>query len=137
MTPELHDRLINRLMFLLPTSKGWRMAQLIVSMNLSVDGYIEAQEQDDGSWLRIDEAVHRAFNKLAASAEAFLYGRKVYEVMIPYSPAVDRVSALSMTSAWLVTPPTQPLLLATRHRPRAVPEQDLLRLCATASSGMR
>jgi hypothetical protein len=35
------------------------MAQLIVSMNLSLDGYIEAQGQDDGSWLRIDEAVHR------------------------------------------------------------------------------
>ena len=60
------------------------MAQLIVSMNLSMDGYIEAQGQDDGSWLRIDEAVHRAFNELAASAEAFLYRRKVYEVMIPY-----------------------------------------------------
>ena len=28
----------------------------------------------------------RAFNELAASAEAFLYGRKVYEVMIPYWP---------------------------------------------------
>ena len=62
------------------------MPQLIVSMNLSLDGYIEAQGQDDGSWLRIDEAVHRAFNELAASAEAFLYGRKVYEVMIPYWP---------------------------------------------------
>ena len=62
------------------------MAQLIVSMNLSLDGYIEAQGQDDGSWLRIDEVVHRAFNELAASAEACLYGRKVYEVMIPYWP---------------------------------------------------
>ena len=62
------------------------MAQLLVSMNLSLDGYIEAQGQDDGSWLRIDEAVHRAFNELAASAEAFLYGRKVYEVMVPYWP---------------------------------------------------
>ena len=62
------------------------MAQLIVSMNLSLDGYIEAQGQDDGSWLRIDEPVHRAFNQLAAKADAFLYGRKVYEVMIPYWP---------------------------------------------------
>ncbi|HVG63953.1 MAG TPA: dihydrofolate reductase family protein [Hyalangium sp.] len=62
------------------------MARLIVSMNVSLDGYIEAQGQDDGSWLRIDEEVHRAFNELAAGAEAFLYGRKVYEVMIPYWP---------------------------------------------------
>ena len=40
-------------------SKGWRMAQLIVSMNMSPDGYIESQGQDDGSWLRIDEAVSK------------------------------------------------------------------------------
>ncbi len=62
------------------------MARLIVSMNLSLDGYIAAQGQDDGSWLRIDEEVHGVFNQLAAGAAAFLYGRKVYEVMIPYWP---------------------------------------------------
>lgn len=62
------------------------MGRLIVSMNLSLDGYIEAQGQDDGSWLQIDEEVHRVFNALAAGADAFLYGRKVYEVMIPYWP---------------------------------------------------
>ncbi|NJL57286.1 dihydrofolate reductase family protein [bacterium] len=67
------------------------MGRLILSMNISVDGYIEAQGQDDGAWLRIDEEVHRVFNELAAGADAFLYGRKVYEVMIPYWPdaAVD------------------------------------------------
>jgi dihydrofolate reductase len=62
------------------------MGRLIVSMNLSLDGFIEAQGQDDGSWLRIDEEVHGAFNELATGADAFLYGRKVYEVMIPYWP---------------------------------------------------
>jgi dihydrofolate reductase len=62
------------------------MGRLIVSMNLSLDGFIAAQAQDDGSWLRIDEEVHGAFNELAAGADAFLYGRKVYEVMIPYWP---------------------------------------------------
>jgi dihydrofolate reductase len=69
------------------------MAQLIVSINVSLDGYIATQGEDDGSWLRIDEEVHRAFNALAAGAGAFLYGRKVYEVMIPYWPdAVDDAS---------------------------------------------
>ncbi len=59
-------------------------------MNLSLDGYIQAQGKDGGSWLRIDEEVHRAFNSLARGAEAFLYGRKVYDVMIPYWPdAID------------------------------------------------
>jgi dihydrofolate reductase len=62
------------------------MGRLIVSMNVSLDGYIEAQGQDDGSWLQIDEEVHRVFNELAAGADALLYGRKVYEVMIPYWP---------------------------------------------------
>ena len=62
------------------------MGRLIVSMNLSLDGFIEAQGQDDGSWLSIDEEVHLAFNALAAGAETLLYGRKVYEVMIPYWP---------------------------------------------------
>ena len=62
------------------------MGRLIVSMNLSLDGHIAAQGQDDGSWLRIDEKVHRSFNELAAGADAFLYGRKVYDVMIPYWP---------------------------------------------------
>ena len=62
------------------------MGRLIVSMNLSLDGYIEAQGQDDRSWLQIDDEVHGVFNELAAGAEVFLYGRKVYEVMIPYWP---------------------------------------------------
>ena len=62
------------------------MGRLIVSMNLSVDGYIEAEGQDDGSWLSIDEELHCTFNELAAGADAFVYGRKVYEVMIPYWP---------------------------------------------------
>ncbi|MBK8233704.1 MAG: dihydrofolate reductase family protein [Candidatus Eisenbacteria bacterium] len=62
------------------------MGRLIVSMNLSLDGYIEGHGQDDGSWVSIDDEVHGAFNELAAGADAFLYGRKVYEVMIPYWP---------------------------------------------------
>lgn len=62
------------------------MARLIVSMNTSLDGYIEGPGEDDGSWLRIDEEVHRAFNDLAASADVLLYGRKVFEVMPPYWP---------------------------------------------------
>jgi len=62
------------------------MGRLIVSMNLSLDGRIEAQGQDDGSWLRIDEEVHGVFNEVAAGAAAFLCGRKVYDVMIPYWP---------------------------------------------------
>jgi dihydrofolate reductase len=58
------------------------MGRLIVSMNVSLDGYVQAPGQDDGAWLRIDEEVHQVFNELAARADVFLYGRKVYEVMI-------------------------------------------------------
>lgn len=62
------------------------MGRLIVSMNVSLDGYVEAEGQDDGAWIRIDGEVHHVFNELAARADLFLYGRKVYEVMIPYWP---------------------------------------------------
>jgi dihydrofolate reductase len=62
------------------------MARLIVSMNVSLDGYVGPPGEDDGSWLRIDEEVHQAFNVLAKNADAFLYGRKVYELMPPYWP---------------------------------------------------
>lgn len=69
------------------------MGPLIVSMNLSLDGSIEAQGEDDGSWLRIDEEVHGAFGELAAAADAFLYGRKVHEVTIAYWPDAADVAA--------------------------------------------
>jgi dihydrofolate reductase len=55
------------------------MGRLIVSMNLSLDGYIEAEGEDDGSWLRIDEEVHSLFNELAAGADVFLYGPNAAE----------------------------------------------------------
>jgi len=55
-------------------------------MNLSLDGYIEGPGSEDGSWVRIDEEVHTHVNQLAGGADALLYGRKVYEVMIPYWP---------------------------------------------------
>jgi dihydrofolate reductase len=45
-----------------------------------------APGEDDGSWLRIDAPLHRAFNELAAAATCFVYGRKVFEYMVPYWP---------------------------------------------------
>jgi dihydrofolate reductase len=69
------------------------MASLIVSMNLSLDGFVEAPEPDDGSWLNIDQEVHTAFNQLATEADTFLYGRKVFEVMIPYWPDAAKDSS--------------------------------------------
>lgn len=62
------------------------MAKLIVSMNTSLDGYVETQGGDDGSWLKIDAEVHGVFNEFAAGATAFVYGRRAYEQMVPYWP---------------------------------------------------
>jgi dihydrofolate reductase len=59
-------------------------------MHMSVDGYIEGKEHVDGAWVRIDEESHRFVNDLTARADTLLYGRKVYEVMIPYWPAAAR-----------------------------------------------
>jgi hypothetical protein len=48
-------------------------------MNLSLGGYVEAEAQDGGSRLQIDEEVYGVFNELAADAAAFVYGRKMYD----------------------------------------------------------
>ncbi len=49
-------------------------------MNLSLDGFVEGP---DGrfAWSMPDEQVHRFYNKLASGMGAFLYGRRMYEMM--------------------------------------------------------
>jgi dihydrofolate reductase len=113
------------------------MGRLIVSMNLSLDGYIDAKGQDDGSWLRIDEEVHRVFNELVAGADAFLYGRKVYEVMIPYWPDAAKDAAKpayerEYVRLWLEKPKVvvSTFLKETGRNTRAVSTRLARRGCA-------
>jgi dihydrofolate reductase len=56
------------------------MGKVIYSMNVSLDGYIE---DPNGSiaFTEPDEEVHRAANEQTRNTSAFLFGRRLYEMM--------------------------------------------------------
>jgi len=61
-------------------------------MNTSVDLLIEQHPDDHtgeqaGSWVRIDDELHRAFNERARSLALLIEGRVVYEMMERHWPA--------------------------------------------------
>jgi dihydrofolate reductase len=59
------------------------MAKLIYSSITSLDGYVA---DDDGNfdWAEPDEEVHRFFNDLERPVGTYLYGRRMYEVMVAW-----------------------------------------------------
>lgn len=56
------------------------MASLIYLMLTSLDGYV-ADEDGNFDWAAPDEEVHSFVNDLARPVGAYLYGRRMYEVM--------------------------------------------------------
>jgi len=56
------------------------MRDVVYLMNVSLDGFVEGP---DGAfdWSRPDEEVHRFHNQQARDLGAFLYGRRMYELM--------------------------------------------------------
>jgi len=54
-------------------------------MGVSLDGYVE-DESGNFEWSRPGEEVHRRANEVAAQASAFLYGRRMYELMEGFWP---------------------------------------------------
>jgi dihydrofolate reductase len=57
------------------------MAKLIYSAIMSLDGYI-ADENDNFDWAAPDEEVHAFVNNLERSVGTYLFGRRMYEVMV-------------------------------------------------------
>lgn len=57
------------------------MAKLIYTAITSLDGYI-ADEDGNFDWVEPDEEVHTFINDLQRSAGMYLYGRRMYEVMV-------------------------------------------------------
>src|SRR5438309_4392155 len=57
------------------------MAKLIYSTIASLDGYV-ADENGNFDWAAPDEEVHAFVNDLERSVGAYLYGRRMYEVMV-------------------------------------------------------
>jgi dihydrofolate reductase len=64
---------------------GLGMGKLTYSMNVSLDGFVETM--DHGlDWGRVDEELHVWWSDEIRASDAFLYGRRVYEVMAAYWP---------------------------------------------------
>lgn len=59
------------------------MAKLIYSAITSLDGYIE-DEDGNFDWSAPDEEVHTFFNELERPVGTYLYGRRMYDVMVAW-----------------------------------------------------
>ena len=65
------------------------MSHLIYSMMVSLDGFV-ARPNGDLDWVNVDEELHTFANDQARCSRAFLYGRRLYELMADYWPTADR-----------------------------------------------
>jgi dihydrofolate reductase len=59
------------------------MAELIYSAITSLDGYV-ADEHGKFEWAEPDEEVHSLVNDLERSVGTYLYGRRMYEVLVAW-----------------------------------------------------
>ena len=64
------------------------MRKIVVSMSVSLDGYMEGPDRDIG-WHLVDEELHDHFNEWLAGMGAFLEGRVTYELMAGFWPTAD------------------------------------------------
>ena len=62
------------------------MAKLIYTAITSLDGYIE-DEDGNFDWAVPDEEVHTFINDLGRPIGTYLYGRRMYEVMVAWETA--------------------------------------------------
>jgi dihydrofolate reductase len=65
------------------------MAKLIYSVITSLDGYI-ADEDGNFDWAAPDEEVHAFVNDLERPVGTYLYGRRMYDVMVPWETLADQ-----------------------------------------------
>jgi dihydrofolate reductase len=64
------------------------MGKLIYSMSVSLDGFVETPSRSL-DWVKVDEELHSVFNDEARGMSAFLYGRRMYELMTGYWPTAE------------------------------------------------
>jgi dihydrofolate reductase len=63
--------------------RGAQMAKLMYSSIASLDGYV-ADQDGNFDWAEPDEEVHTFVNDLQRSVGTYLYGRRLYEVMVAW-----------------------------------------------------
>jgi dihydrofolate reductase len=81
---------------------------LVYSMQVSLDGYIEGPNREL-DWSVPEAEVHRFHNDAARAAGAFLYGRRLYELMMDFWPTAGDDPAASpeeveFARIWSATP---------------------------------
>ena len=71
------------------------MAKLIYSSIASVDGYV-ADEHGNFDWAAPDDEVHAFVNELERPVGTYLYGRRMYEVMVAWEtmPTEDQPAVI-------------------------------------------
>ncbi len=82
------------------------MGRLIYSMSVSLDGYV-ATPSGSLDWVQVDDELHASFNDEARDVSAFLYGRRMWELMAGYWPTADTDPEPVMrdfAAIWKVTP---------------------------------
>jgi dihydrofolate reductase len=65
------------------------MAKLIYGAIMSLDGYI-ADEDGNFDWAEPDEEVHAFVNDLERPIGTYLYGRRLYDVMVAWETMADQ-----------------------------------------------
>jgi len=70
------------------------MGRLAYSMSTSLDGFV-ADAAGSIDFVIVDEELHEAFNEESRRADAFLYGRRMYELMTGYWPTAEADPAAS------------------------------------------
>jgi dihydrofolate reductase len=78
--------LIIEIAWSLAQTEGLIVAKLVYSVITSLDGYV-ADESGDFDWSAPDEEVHRFVNDLEREVGTYLYGRRMYDVMVYWETA--------------------------------------------------
>ena len=74
------------------------MGRLVYGMGVSLDGYVE-DASGAFDWATPDDELHQIANDQARAAAAFLFGRRLYELMEDFWPAAERNEELSPVAA--------------------------------------
>jgi dihydrofolate reductase len=73
---------------LVPRGAAGMVASAIRSIFEQPDGFVETPSRSL-DWVLIDEELHSFFNDEAREMSAFLYGRRLYELMVDYWPTAE------------------------------------------------
>jgi dihydrofolate reductase len=84
------------------------MGKLVYLMNVSLDGYVETLDHSL-DWSVVDEETHRWFTDRSRETDAFLYGRRLYELMNAFWPTAESDPAapdyiVDFARVWNATP---------------------------------